>query len=241
MNVLVSSEFEVVHRKNVVVVHNEVKVRCAHFSHETLYVVVLANFTVEFCPDFLQSGQISRGVFGTRKALLFDDEREDLFVPEHSAAAAASSLLQARKRSSWVVETDVHSPPPAVFRSFSSRDNRDVALVFFVLREELMKRFRDGIGVTVLRRPFEDTYRAFIAVDIHYNVFLRFARYRKGVKPGSLQEWPEVPSCIAVVRLLRKRRKEYRVKLAHARILRGAGKRPSGDDHRVFRVVPLAL
>ncbi|MPM44471.1 hypothetical protein SDC9_91149 [bioreactor metagenome] len=236
-----SAKLEVVHRQDVVVVHDFVEVRGAGGPHDALHVVVVPDFTVELGPHFLEGGQVGGSVFGSREAPFPDDEGEDPLVPQYGASPSPSGLLEPGDLPPGVVEADVQGSPIAVLGGTAGADDGDGDFVVLVFGETVVESFGDVVGVPLLRGRRVDADLPFVAVDGDDHVFRRFPRDGEGVEARRLEVGTEVPSGVAVVGLVREGRQEDGVGFAGAGVLGDAADGAPGDDEGVFGGVPPAL
>ena len=236
-----SAEFEVVHRKDVVVVHDLVEMGGAGGAHDALDVVVAADLAVELDPHLLEGGEVGGVVLDPREAAFADDEGADLLVPEDGASSSPSGLLEAGEFPAGVVEADVEGAPPAVLGGAAGADDGDGDFVVLVLREVVVQCFGDGVGVAVAVRGAPDAYGALVAVDGDDNVPGGFAPYGESVEAGGLEVGAEVAAGVAVVGLPGEGREEDGVGLAGAGVLGDAADGTSGDDEGVLGGVPPAV
>ena len=235
-----SAEFEVVHRQDVVVVHDLVEVGGPCGAHDALGVVVAADLAVEPDTRLLEDGEVGGVVLEPREAAFADDEGADLLVPEDGASASPSCLLEAGEVAAGVVEADVEGAPPAVLGGAAGADDGDGDFVVPVLREIVVHRFGDGVGVAVAVRGAPDAYGALVAVDGDDDVPGGLAPDGEGVEAGGLEVGAEVAAGVAVVGLPGEGREEDGVGLAGAGVLGDAADGASGDDEGVLGGVPPA-
>ncbi|MPM05728.1 hypothetical protein SDC9_52019 [bioreactor metagenome] len=125
------TEFEVVHRKQIVVVHDMSKVSSAFFTHFALAVVKLAHFLVETAAAFHNGIKISHIVDVSTNARNFCNNCPDFFVAENSTDSTASGLFQTNFLTFAVIEGEVEHSDERMISSISGRNNTDV--LFFLV------------------------------------------------------------------------------------------------------------
>ena len=237
----VAAELEVVHRQQVVIVHDLDQVRGAHAAHLVLLVVQLDDLPVDALahgPDALDVGRI----VGVRlHAGVADDDGLDPLVAQHRAQPAAAGLLDTGHPPLGIVPAHVEAADAGVLAALPGRHHRHVAPVRLVARVHLGELIGERVGVHPFQRRFLDGDAPRLAFDENDHIPLGLALDFERIPARELQQRAEVAAHVAVHDDVGQRGDADHQRLAGAGVEHGAGDGAGRDHDLVLGIVPLRL
>ncbi len=236
--VRVGTVLEVVHRQQIVGVHDFHDVGGAVAAHHALHRVVLADLLVQLDARLRDRLEVGRVVEIALHLGTAADERLDPLVAEHGADPATARLLQADAAAAPVVPGEVQHADQAVVGRRAGTDDGHVGEVLLVLGIHVGEDLGEHVGVQGLVRRLLDPDDPLLAVDEEDDLPVGLALQFEGVEARELEQRAEVAADVAVDRDLGLRRQRDDQRFPAARVLGGARDRSRADDDLVLRVVP---
>ena len=238
-----ASEFEIMDRKQVIIVHDMGEVGRAFRTHFALLVVKLTHFLVEGATAFLYGFHIYHVVAVPSDCFNVGYHGFDLFVAQNRANPSAAGLFQADFFTLDIVKCEVEHPDQGMICSSTGRNHRNIILVFFIFgfSHHFVQYLGKDMAVGRQIPCFVDFDHFPLFFKNYHNLLIRLPLYLQRIKPAKFEEGTKKSAHIRINNNICLRADCTADCLACTRILGYPATWSARNHNFILRIVPLCI